>query len=373
MSRAPAPMKTNTATPETTTNTTPYNMQTYSMMPNVTNNTMDSPLNTMQSMYGNLQLQQHQQQQQIHQQQQLQQQQQMQQQYMTSSMHPHMNPEAHSANTTKNVAVVDFKPDIMAQQHLAHMQQKYNQQLSAMNTSQSNSIGLIGRDGQYIPATAATPYNQHSATASCVNHGVEPYSYRQTGQSALPYHSQAASTSHPYNEPTPHRNSVDRVNMQKNNRNSMSGITNLIDERIVTAAAANDAAKAATGVSERALDALIEKRYRAHETKSTAIKNIVEDHLRNTVPQTAAVANSFHTKPQTAAVANSFHTKPKHVQREIISKAVESAVSDFRMMKKPSTASSSYDDGDYNRYTSDHPSSYHDRKTYGRYSRRDSF
>jgi len=270
-------------------------------------------------------------------------------------MNPQMNSAMGPNNTTQNVAVVDFKPDIMAQQHLAHMQQKYNQQLSAMNTSQPNpSIGLIGRDGQYIPATAAMPYNPNTATDSYVNHAGDSYSGVQTGRSALPYHSRPETDSRMHKEPTFHRSSVDRAHSQK----SLSGITNLIDQRIVTAAAASDAAKAATGVSERALDALIDKRFRSHETKSTAIKSLVDDHLRKSVPQPAAVGSSFHDKPV-------------HVQHDIVSKAVESVMKNYSVSKKISAPS--YGSDDFRSNTASRLPSHHDRMTSSRYSRGDSF
>ena len=146
MSRAPAPMMKTEAIPPNNNAMNPYSMQTYSMAPSGHNTyTNEAPMHSMQNMYGNMQTQQHQHQQQIQQQQNLQQP----FQYQTGS------PYQHAANTTQNVSVVDFKPDVMAHHQVAEMQHNYNQH---MNSQAPSSIGLVGRDGRYIPATAAQPY-----------------------------------------------------------------------------------------------------------------------------------------------------------------------------------------------------------------------
>lgn len=58
--------------------------------------------------------------------------------------------------TMQNVSVVDFKPDIMAQQQINQLQQQYQMQGNGMGVPQVPTMGLIGPDGRYQPVTAAS-------------------------------------------------------------------------------------------------------------------------------------------------------------------------------------------------------------------------
>jgi hypothetical protein len=142
MSRAPGPIE--TTTPITNTPmTNPYPMHTYSMPPPMHGAPMmsphtNTPVHAMQNIYSNMHLQS----QMAH----------PQQQQLASPAYVHgMHP-----STMQNVSVVDFKPETVVNSQVAHLQQQYQNHLNAM--SAAPSMGLIGHDGQYIPATAATPY-----------------------------------------------------------------------------------------------------------------------------------------------------------------------------------------------------------------------
>jgi hypothetical protein len=117
-------------------NMNPYAMQTYSMPANMNAPPMMGPMthssvNAMQNMYGNLQ----------------------QQQQVAQQLMPNAVP-----TTMQNVSVVDFKPDTMAQHHIAQMQRHYQNQINSRPAAVAPSLGLMSADGRYTPATAATPY-----------------------------------------------------------------------------------------------------------------------------------------------------------------------------------------------------------------------
>jgi hypothetical protein len=139
MSRAPAPMKVETS--HATVNANPYAMGTLSGMPNnmapmYPMGATAAPMHAMQHMYTNMQ------------QPQPQNPYGMQQQSVGAQpAHPGM----------QNVSVLDFKPDVLAQQQAAYAQQQYNAHLNSMAAAANPSLGVIGPDGNYMPATAATP------------------------------------------------------------------------------------------------------------------------------------------------------------------------------------------------------------------------
>ena len=358
MSRAPTPMKPATTTPATgnTDNTNAYNMQAYAMMPGVTNGAMESPLSTMQNMYGNMQQQQQQQQQHIHQQQQLQMQQQQMQQQMAPSQPSQMYPQANLHNTAQNVSVVDFKPDVMAQHHVAQMQQKYQQQLQA-SASVTPTIGLIGRDGQYIPATAATPYTPYNTNGPYANDAMhQPYSNGHTGQSMHPHPPYAAATSQGYQNTSFHRNSLDRARPSGKNSSGSSrrhsdkdsSVIDLVDQRMKFHKNTADAARTATNVADRHLENLVKQ-------QSTAMKSMLDD----------------HTRENKRSVGSAFHEQPKHVQRGIVTNAVENVMKGYSVNKKISP--SSYDDDDFHRDRSASSFAGRGHVPSGRYSRSDSY
>jgi hypothetical protein len=166
MSRAPAPMPMTTTSVADTQMSNPYGMSTYSMAGPVPGGGMmgpqtNSPLHAMQNMYGNMQMQAHPSVA-------------YQPQHLASPAYMHgMNP-----STTQNVAVVDFKPDTLINNQIAQLHHQYQSQLKSL-TSVPN-MGIMGHDGQYIPATAATPYTSvgndpYNVSAAYNPRGNEPY------------------------------------------------------------------------------------------------------------------------------------------------------------------------------------------------------
>lgn len=384
MSRAPAPVKIDTAAAPAmdTTNMNPYGLQTYGMMPSAPNPATDSPIHAMQNMYGNMQVQQQQQHQhqQMLQQQQLQQ---MQQHQMASSMYPH----GQTPNTTQNVSVVDFKPDVMAQQHMADMQHKYQNQVNSMTpTNAPASMGLIGRDGRYIPATAAAPYVSSDSDPYGNAHMDQYGSYMNTARH-LPYQN----SSGPNTNTMMHRNSINRSNSMnrcntmgypnsmarsntmarantmarsgtmshsdmkhreiqrrsneiaasvRNNAkiqsratgaNSAKAMTALIDERIGTHASAVSAANNASTVSSRALSDMIDERLRVSNSKiSTSapavsqreIKSLIDERVRKIVPK--FTASQVPVQASIPQVAAAVPTSPFHGKTAAEQRAVVS-------------------------------------------------
>jgi hypothetical protein len=164
MSRAPAPMPMNTPSVADTPMVSPYTMSTYGMAGPMHGGGMmapntNSPLHAMQNMYGNMQMQS---------------QMQTQPQVMYAPQHLASPAYMHGMqpSTTQNVAVVDFKPDTLINTQIAQLHQQYQNQINSLTATPS--LGLIGRDGQYIPATAAVAHPLM---------GHEPYAPNVTGNS----------------------------------------------------------------------------------------------------------------------------------------------------------------------------------------------
>jgi hypothetical protein len=157
MSRAPAPMFETTSSVTDTTMANPYSMHTYGMPAPMHGAPMmgahtNSALHSMQNMYGSMHLQ--------------------------SPMvppHPQLASPAHmhgmAPTTTQNVSVVDFKPDTMVNSQIAQLHHEYQNKLNSMMPTPG--LGLIGRDGQYVPATAATAYAGYD-TNSYMSHPAYP-------------------------------------------------------------------------------------------------------------------------------------------------------------------------------------------------------
>ena len=390
MSRAPAPTKNDTAAsaPMDLNNTNPYNMQTFGMMPNTPGYHTDAPVHAMQNMYGNMQAQQNQQQLQ------LQQQQQMQMQMAAATQPP-----GYMSNTTQNVSVVDFKPDVMAKQHMADMQYKYQQQLQGMTASQTPpSIGLVGRDGRYIPATAATPSGDPYGGSRMDPYN--PYPHTNTRAPRHPYmHNHTNTSYHPDYTHSPHTLShagMKTLEVQRRSNARASSIrsrssepraasspststkamTALIDERIGSHASAVSAAKNASTVSSRALSDMIDERlHLANKNVSTAspvvsereIKSLIDQRVRKIVPKyTASAMPTASVAPTSLSTASDFHTKSPTVQRRIVSDAVNDVMSEFK--KKESYTNGMYTSHD-RKGTSSSASSHRDRMLSDRYAR----
>ena len=345
-------MKTDTTPPNNNAPMNPYSMQTYSMAPSGHTYSNDSPMHSMQSAYQN----------QMHQQQH---QQNLQQpfQYQTGA------PYQHAANTTQNVSVVDFKPDVMAQHQVAEMQHNYNQH---MNSQAPSSIGLVGRDGRYIPATAAQPYT--GSDMSSHGYGGHPpstqfnASHPYNGYNADPFSTashggddRVRSHSHPTGRGSFHRaKSVVPVNK------AASKWTDIIDERIGTHASAVNAAKAASTESTRALAAMVDERMAVEKAKSSnsekpmtasemsemlkGLKDSKHSEMKALVDERFNQLKSSDTSAR-AAVApaamptgSSFADKTHAQQKMIVSNAVKKVMEQHEGVHEPRSYRGRYDE-----------------------------
>ncbi|KAJ1465952.1 hypothetical protein T484DRAFT_1757047 [Baffinella frigidus] len=375
MSRAPAPMKTDTPAPTMdAVAMNPYGMQPYSMPGPATN----SAIQSMQNMYGNMQLQQ------------------MPPQYPTTQQPmQHQQSFASMPNTMQNVSVVDFKAGLLTQQHVAQMQQQYQNTLNA--TAAAPSLGLIGADGRYIPATAATPMNgmtgssfDHGMTGSSFDHGRFSESYPHTA-SPVSYNPHTAATPRQLDfDQARYRNSVsssmaaDRMRSERmsarasaqnrvNSTNSRA-MKDMIDQSVrASTAAANAAsmtnsralkdmidqsvrastaaANAASMTNSRAMTDLIDERVRASTaaavsvstpsvTNSRAMKDLIDERVRRGLnsmptPQPVVVQSMVPASVvPTIPTASGFHAKPLHEQTRIVGEAVRSVMKDYNVTPK---------------------------------------
>ena len=314
MSRAPAPMKIDATAPATVDahSMNPYGMQTFSMMPGAVNSLSDSPLNTMQNMYSNIQLQQQQQQQHQHQMQQHQMHQhQAQMSSQMPSQMPPSNPYMNAQNTCQNVSVVDFKPDIMAQHHIAQMQQKYQQQMANMNNTQA-PMGLYGCDGQFIPATAATPYDTNSQT----------HPYGEYGEFA-----KTTSNMHNFmNHETPVNTPYARNAMPYKKPMAMGdGMGH--EQTKQFARSMHDMARK---TSEKAFNNLVDKRIETHASAVSATKSLIDERVHAIIPTYSTLQNARRdTTSAATAIESDFSTKTHAERHAIVSNAVRSVMGDL--------------------------------------------
>jgi hypothetical protein len=144
MSRAPAPMPTTATKVADTSMNNPYAINTCGMVGHMPGNGMmgpptNSPLHAMQNLYGNMQTQS-----------------QSPTMYAPQQLSSPAYMHGMQPNTTQNVAVVDFKPDTLINTQIAQLHQQYQNQINSLTATPS--LGLIGHDGQYTPATAATAH-----------------------------------------------------------------------------------------------------------------------------------------------------------------------------------------------------------------------
>ena len=331
MSRAPAPMALEAST--VPANATPYDMRTFASMPNQMmpqypmGGTAASPMHAMQNMYTNMQ-----------------QPPQpnpygMQQPYVgqqspnpdgmpqplvgQQSPNPYGMPQplvGQGQPGMQNVSVLDFKPDVLANQQAAQLQQQYNARMNSLAAAAHPSLGVIGPDGRYMAATAATPggmsprfssgpYDSVGASApqngSWGSHGLHSYSTPQSNSS--------------YNN-TPRRS----MNPSYTHRDTSS---------MATRAALKD---------------LVDERLQSVPS-TRALKNIIEDHVDKAVGRKVS-----QIAPQAAAapvVTSGFHTKPQEEQRRIVSDAVRSVMSKYNVTPKsehdPMVGSRFDEDEDY--------------------------
>jgi hypothetical protein len=397
MSRAPAPMKTAETVTATDPSMNPYNMSTYGMMNFPTpqqpmGTATPSPVHAMQNLYTNMQQQQ--------QQMQLQQQQQQHMLKHQQTMQP-FSASAPTPSTTQNVSVVDFKPDVMAQHQVAQMQQQFQNHMASMNTANTPSLGVIGPDGCYVPATAAAPYDASSNigspqytsspyTASPYNtaspyaspYTASPYGAKAYGASpydasphtASPYGSSHYDMKNPYgvNVPTTrgyrppprgairHCNSINRDSMSRgcssefNKPTTTRDVNDLIDERLRMHKASTDATAivakneaTANATATAAAAAAASAPVVSHRAIKDMIDHRVESRMNKAFRQSPQIAAQPIAPVAPTTMSNTteggFHTKPQEEQRRIVGDAVRSVMSKYNVTPKdrdPITSSS---------------------------------
>jgi hypothetical protein len=368
MSRAPAPMTLEAAT--VPVNTNPYAMGTFAaampntMMPQYPMGATASPMHAMQHMYTNMQQQPLQgpygMQQPLVGQQQLPQnpyamqplvgQQPPLNPYAMQPLVGQQAPQGHPG--MQNVSVLDFKPDVLAQQQAMQLHQQYTAHMNSMAAAAHPSLGVVGPDGRYMAATAATP--------GAMSPRFAPNPYDTVGTSAQQNGSWGSHGlhSHPisrsddaYNMPrrntmsSMHRHMDDARARNSSSMDTQSALKDMIDDRVNasrdrTNASVNHASSMATRAamkdmidqhvpSTRALKELIAERV----PSARALNSLIEDHVERTVDRKV---NQL-ALPQTAAapvVASGFHSKPQEEQRRIVGDAVRSVMSNYHVTPK---------------------------------------
>jgi hypothetical protein len=358
MSRAPAPMTLEAAS--VPINTNPYAMPTFAAMPNpmmpqYPPGATASPMHAMQHMYTSMQQQpQPQPLNPYGMQQPLVGQQAPYNPYgMQQPLVGQQAPQGHPG--MQNVSVLDFKPDVLAQQQAMQLHQQYTAHVNSLAAAAHPSLGVVGPDGRYMPATAATPHALSPRFAS------NPYD--SVGTSAQPngswgshgLHSHPVSRSDSvYNTPRRTMSNMHRHMDESRARSPSSAMAtqtalkNMIDERVEASHArsnssVNHTSSMATRAamkdminehvpSTRALKELIDERV----PSVRALKNIIEDHVERTVGlKVSQLAPQI--APQTTAapvVASGFHAKSQEEQRQIVGTAVAAVMRDYHVTKK---------------------------------------
>ena len=330
MSRAPAPMTLEASSVPTHTN--PYAMGTFSPMP--TNmmpqqyamNTAAPAMHAMQNMYTNMQQQQNPYA--------------MQQPFVgQQSPNPYGAPQplvgqqmSPAYPATQNVSVLDFKPDILAHQQATQLQQQYNAHMNSVASAAHPSLGLVGPDGRYMPATAATPAGMSPRFTSNPYDSVGSAMPQDGSWGSSGLHSYAPTQSNSGYGTSHHGASeMSRSATASNLASTRAALKDLIDERVPS---------------------------------TRALKNIIEDHVDKAVGRKVS-----QLAPQVAAapvvVANEFHTKSQDEQRRIVGDAVRSVMSNYHVTPKNTG-------GDDMRSTSSsYPSRDRELATESRYDRND--
>jgi hypothetical protein len=361
MSRAPAPMKLDTpaATTDPSMYMNPYGMPTcavpgalnaQSMMPG---GMTGSPLHTMQSMYGNMHGGNH-----------------------LNNMHGgntnmQMNQQmldpkcvnnygmntASMAQNTQNVAVVDFKTDVMAQHQMAQLQQHHQNQMDSMRTAASPSLGLIGSDGHYTAATAATAWQPSAYDPPMYNNKCNSQLRRNIPHTNSMYRGSPhggggnggasrrsefmSSRALPSSADIYHNNTASRSGMDNHTRMSTSerSISDMIDEklRVSNMASSVKTPTESTMTSTRAIKDLIDERIRRNREPalSAPAALVATPTAPASVAAAAPLANTTTPVPTPNPTTGSgFHSKPIHEQRQIVGDAVRSVMKGYDVTPK---------------------------------------
>jgi hypothetical protein len=219
MSRAPAPMKVETAS-NTTVNANPYAnpyaMGTLAGMPNnmapmYPMGATASPMHAMQHMYTNMQ--------------------QPQNPYGMQQQSVGAQPAHPGHPGMQNVSVLDFKPDVLAQQQAAYAQQQYNSHMNSMAAAANPSLGVVGPDGTYMPATAATPGAMSPRFASNPYSSVGASAHQNGAYGSYGLHSQPG-LSHQVPRPMNYQNTPRSSSSFASSMSTRAAMKDMIDERV---------------------------------------------------------------------------------------------------------------------------------------------
>ncbi len=333
MSRAPAPMTLEASSVPTHTN--PYAMGTFSPMP--TNmmpqqyamNTAAPAMHAMQNMYTNMQQQQNPYA--------------MQQPFVgQQSPNPYGAPQplvgqqmSPAYPATQNVSVLDFKPDILAHQQATQLQQQYNAHMNSLATASAAhpSLGLVGPDGRYMPATAATPAGMSPRFTSNPYDSVGSAMPQDGSWGSSGLHSYAPAQSNSgYGAPRHGASEMSRSATASNLASTRAALKDLIDERVPS---------------------------------TRALKNIIEDHVDKAVGRKVSQLAAPQVAATPVIVANEFHTKSQDEQRRIVGDAVRSVMSNYNVTPK-----NTHED-DLRSTSSSYPSRDRGLETESRYDRND--
>ncbi len=204
--------------------------------------------------------------------------------------------------------------------------------MNSLASAAHPSLGLVGPDGRYMPATAATPAGMSPRFTSNPYDSVGSAMPQDGSWGSSGLHSYAPTQSNSGYGTSHHGASeMSRSATASNLASTRAALKDLIDERVPS---------------------------------TRALKNIIEDHVDKAVGRKVS-----QLAPQVAAapvvVANEFHTKSQDEQRRIVGDAVRSVMSNYHVTPKNTG-------GDDMRSTSSsYPSRDRELATESRYDRND--
>jgi hypothetical protein len=207
-------------------------------------------------------------------------------------------------STTQNVSVVDFKPDALVNSQIAHLHQQYQNKLNSMTPAPG--LGLIGPDGRYTAATAATPHTPMYQDAYAP-HTAAPY-HNAIPDHMAAYHARNARNDHM----SPYSRGMEQTHAEAYHndlpRRPRSQPRHAQSEPVIT---------------------------------ESRLADLIDKSVERRVKETAA---------SVTPVDAGFHTKSQEEQRVIVGNAVKSAIS--KMADTPSKKQSLYNTS--SPYTPDH-------------------
>ena len=247
-----------------------------------------------------------------------------------------------------------------------------------MNSQAPSSIGLVGRDGRYIPATAAQPYTGSDMSNP---YGGHPAATQYTGSNASrPYDGYRAdpfsTASHEGDRMRSHshptgRGSFHRAKSIVPATNASSKWNDIIDERIGKHASAVNAAKAASTESTRALAAMVDEKMAVESAKSSSsekpmtaremsemlkglndsknsnVQALVDERF-NQLKSSAETSARTAVAPAAMPTGSSFADKTEAQQKKIVSTAVQKVMEEHHQgVHEPRSYRGRYDHSEY--------------------------